>query len=70
MEAPLGLGVAKAILIPKKDSISSLISSEKLYINTRFELIILLLSLLATLLVAAIFRSIVYPLLLLSYRNY
>ena len=70
MEAPLGPGVAKAISTLKKDSISSLISSEKLYINARFELIILLPSLLAVLLVTAIFESIVYPLLSLSYRNY
>ena len=70
MEAPLGSGVAEVISTPKKDSTSSPTSGKKLYINARFELIILLPSLLAALLVAAIFRSIVYLLLLLSYRNY
>ena len=70
MEAPLGLGVAKVISILKKDSTSSPISGEKLYISACFELITLLPSLLATLLVVAIFGSIVCPLLPLSYRNY
>ena len=70
MEAPLGLGVAKIILTPRKDSTNSLINSEKLYTSACFELIILLPSLLAALLVAAIFGSIVRPLLLLSYKSY
>ena len=70
LEAPLGLGVAKVISTLKKDSKNSPTSSKKLYTSACFELITLLPSLLAALLVATIFGSIVYLLLLLSYKNY